>query len=136
MLFDWLVVGQVIALNPAHSVRGPKHVIKRGKTPVLTPAEARKLLDAIDISSVVGLRDRALIGLMAYSFARVSAAIGMRVEDYYGQGKRWWVRLHEKGGKRHEMPCHHNLECDTLLCAAAERGALRYLGEAKSTYSR
>jgi site-specific recombinase XerD len=45
MLFDWLVVGQVIALNPAHSVRGPKHVVKRGKTPVLTPAEARKLLD-------------------------------------------------------------------------------------------
>jgi site-specific recombinase XerD len=110
MLFDWLVVGQVIALNPAHSVRGPKHVIKRGKTPVLTPAEARKLLDSIDVSSVVGLRDRALIGLMAYSFARVSAAIGMRVEDYYGQGKHWWLRLHEKGGKRHEMPCHHNLE--------------------------
>jgi site-specific recombinase XerD len=120
MLSDWLVVGQVIALNPAHSVRGPKHVIKRGKTPVLTPAEARKLLDAIDISSVVGLRDRALIGLMAYSFARVSAAIGMRVEDYYGQGKRWWVRLHEKGGKRHEMPCHHNLEAylDAYLEAA------------------
>jgi site-specific recombinase XerD len=120
MLFDWLVVGQVIALNPAHSVRGPKHVVKRGRTPVLTPAEARKLLDAIDVSNVVGLRDRALIGLMAYSFARVSAAIGMRVEDYYGQGKRWWVRLHEKGGKRHEMPCHHNLEAylDAYLEAA------------------
>ena len=120
MLFDWLVVGQVIALNPAHSVRGPKHVVKRGKTPVLTPAEARKLLDAIDVSTVVGLRDRALIGLMAYSFARVSAAIGMRVEHYYGQGKRWWVRLHEKGGKRHEMPCHHNLEAylDAYLEAA------------------
>ena len=77
---------------------------------MLTPAEARKLLDAIDVSTVVGLRDRALIGLMAYSFARVSAAIGMRVEDYYVQGKRWWVRLNEKGGKRREMPCHHNLE--------------------------
>jgi site-specific recombinase XerD len=110
MLFDWLVVGQVIVLNPAHAVRGPKHVVKRGKTPVLTPAEARKLLDSIDVSNVVGLRDRAVIGLMAYSFARVSAAVAMRVEDYYGQGKRWWVRLHEKGGKRHEMPTHHNLE--------------------------
>jgi integrase/recombinase XerD len=120
MLFDWLVVGQVNALNPAHSVRGPKHVVKRGKTPVLTPAEARKLLDSIDVTTVVGLRDRALIGLMAYSFARVSAAIGMRVEDYYGQGKRWWVRLHEKGGKRHEIPCHHNLEAylDAYLQAA------------------
>jgi integrase len=128
MLFDWLVVGQVIALNPAHSVRGPKHVVKRGKTPVLTPAEARKLLDSIDVSTVVGLRDRALIGLLAYSFARVSAAIGMRVEDYYGQGKRWWVRLHEKGGKRHEMPCHHNLEAylDAYLEAAK-------IGEAKKS---
>lgn len=120
MMFDWLVVGQVLALNPAHAVRGPKHVIKRGKTSVLTTVEARQLLDSIDVSTVVGLRDRALIALMAYSFARVSAAIGMRVEDYYGQGKRWWVRLHEKGGKRHEMPAHHNLEAylDAYLEAA------------------
>jgi integrase/recombinase XerD len=128
MLFDWLVVGQVIALNPAHAVRGPKHVIKRGKTSVLTPAEARQLLDSIDVSTLIGMRDRALIGLMAYSFARVSAAIGMRVEDYYGQGKRWWVRLHEKGGKRHEMPAHHNLEAylDAYIEAAK-------LGDAKKS---
>ncbi|PPQ35345.1 tyrosine-type recombinase/integrase [Rhodoblastus acidophilus] len=120
MLFDWLVVGQVMLLNPAHAVRGPKHVVKRGKTLVLTPAEARKLLDGIDVSTVVGLRDRALIGLMVYSFARVGAAVGMKVEDYYSQGKRWWVRLHEKGGKRHEMPAHHNLEAylDAYLEAA------------------
>ena len=120
MLFDWLVVGQVVAINPAHSVRGPKHAIKRGKTPVLTPDEARKLLDSIDVTTVVGLRDRALIGMMTYSFARVSAAVTMRVEDYYAAGKRWWVRLHEKGGKRHEMPCHHNLEAylDAYLQAA------------------
>jgi len=120
MMFDYLVIGQVIALNPAHAVRGPKHVIKSGKTPVLTTTEARMLLDSIDVSTLIGLRDRALIGLMAYSFARVSAAVGMRVEDYYGQGKRWWVRLHEKGGKRHEMPTHHNLEVylDAYLEAA------------------
>ena len=107
-------------INPAHSVRGPKHVVKRGKTPVLTADEARKLLDSIDVSTVVGLRDRALIGLMAYSFARVSAAVAMRVEDYFATGKRWWVRLHEKGGKRHEMPAHHNLEAylDAYLHAA------------------
>ena len=69
---------------------------------------------------MVGLRDRALIGIMAYSFARVSAVVSMRVEDYYSAGKRWWVRLHEKGGKRHEMPCHHNLEgyLDAYLQAA------------------
>src|ERR1039458_9144837 len=110
MLFDWLVVGQVVPVNPAHSVRGPKHVVRKGKTPVLSAEEARQLLDAIDTSSVVGLRDRALIGLMVFTFARVGAATGMDVEDWYFQGRRWWVRLHEKGGKRHEMPAHHNLE--------------------------
>ena len=120
MLFDWLVVGQVVAINPAHAVRGPKHVVKRGKTPVLTPAEARQLLDSIDVTTLVGLRDRALIALMAYSFSRVGAAVAMRVEDYFATGKRWWVRLHEKGGKRHEMPAHHNLEAylDAYLHAA------------------
>ncbi|WP_233721992.1 tyrosine-type recombinase/integrase [Jiella avicenniae] len=110
MLFDWLVVGQVVSINPAASVRGPSHSVRRGKTPVLDPDEARQLLDAIDVSTSVGLRDRALIGLMVYSFARVGAALGMKVEDVYVQNRRLWVRLNEKGGKRHEMPCHHNLE--------------------------
>ena len=110
MLFNWLVVNQVIPTNPAHAVRGPKHVVKKGKTPVLSAEEARELLDSIDTDSLVGLRDRALVGLMVYTFARVGAVIKMRGEDVYVQGRRTWVRLHEKGGKRHEMPCHHNLE--------------------------
>ena len=110
MLFDWLVVGQVIPSNPASSVRGPKYSMKKGKTPVLTAEEARLLLDAIDIKTVEGLRDRALIGLMVYTFARIGAAIAMTVEDVYIQGRRTWVRLHEKGGKLHAMPCHHNLD--------------------------
>jgi site-specific recombinase XerC len=110
MLFDWLVTGQVVAANPAHSVLGPKHVVKTGKTTVLTGEQARELLDSIDKSTVVGLRDRALISVMTFAFARIGAAVAMRVEDYYPKGKRWWVRLHEKGGKRHEMPAHHNLE--------------------------
>jgi integrase/recombinase XerC len=109
-LFDWLVTGQVIPVNPASSVRGPSHSVKRGKTPVLDPSEARALLDSIDVTKPVGLRDRALIGLMVYSFARIGAALSMKVEDVYVQNRRLWVRLHEKGGKRHEMPCHHNLE--------------------------
>lgn len=109
-LFDWLVTGQVIAANPAASVRGPSHSVRRGKTSVLDPKEARRLLDAIDETTPVGLRDRALIGLMVYSFARIGAALAMRVEDLFVQRGRLWVRLHEKGGKRHEMPCHHNLE--------------------------
>jgi len=77
---------------------------------VLDPPEARALLDSIDTASVVGLRDRALIGLMVYSFARIGAALGMSVEDVFTQNLRLWVRLREKGGKRHAMPCHHNLE--------------------------
>lgn len=109
-LFDWLVVGQVIPTNPASSVRGPKHSVKKGKTPVLTAEEARMLLDSIDLATPMGLRDRALIGLMVYTFARVGAALKMRAEDVYVQGRRTWVRLHEKGGKQHEMPCHHNLD--------------------------
>jgi site-specific recombinase XerC len=120
MLFDWLVTGQVVATNPAHSVRGPKHVVKTGKTTVLTGEQARELLDSIDTSTVVGLRDRALISVMTFAFARIGAAVAMRVEDYYPKGKRWWVRLHEKGGKRHEMPAHHNLEAylDAYIKAA------------------
>src|SRR2546427_4144359 len=124
MLFDWLVIGQIVPVNPAGSVRGPKHVVKCGKTPVLKADQARTLLDFIKTDTIVGLRDRALIGVMVYSFARVSASIRMRVEDYYQSGKRWWFRLHEKGGKRHEVPAHHNAEAyvDAYLNAAGISG--------------
>jgi site-specific recombinase XerD len=118
-LFDWLVVGQIVPANPASSVRGPKHIVRKGKTPLLEPIEARALLDSIDVSTPIGLRDRALIGLMVYSFARIGAALSMKVEDIYSERRRLWVRLREKGGKRHEMPCHHNL--DTYLTAYLEK---------------
>jgi integrase/recombinase XerD len=117
---DWLVTGGALETNPAASVRGPTYVIKKGKTPVLDTEQTRTLLDAIDTRTMVGLRDRVLIGVMVYSFARVSAVIGMRVEDYYPNGKRWWFRLHEKGGKFHEVPAHHKAEdfMDAYLKAA------------------
>ena len=89
-LFDWLVTGQVVPANPAASVRGPAYSVRVGKTPVLAPEEARTLLDSIDVTTPVGLRDRALIALMVYSFARVGAALGMRVEDAYVQNRRLW----------------------------------------------
>jgi integrase len=57
MLFDWMVVGQVLPVNPAHAVRGPKHTQRRAKTPVLRADEARTLIDVIDVSSLPGLRD-------------------------------------------------------------------------------
>ena len=119
-LFDFLVIGQVLPANPATLVRGPTHVVKTGKTPVLQPAEARLPLDSIDTATLSGLRDRALLGVMVYSFARVSAVVNMRVEDYYQQGKRWWLRLQEKGGKHHAVPVHHKAEAylDAYLDAA------------------
>ena len=107
----------MVPVNPAASVRGPAHVSRSGKT-LLEPAEARGLLDAIDTATPAGLRDRALVGLMVYSFARIGAALGMKVEDVFTQNRRLWVRLRERGGKAHAMPCHHNLE--TYLTAYRE----------------
>lgn len=109
-LFDWLVLGQVIPINPAASVRGPRHSVRKGKTPALIRDEARALLDSIEPSTPIGLRDRALIGLMVFTFSRIGAATGMAVDDVFTQGRRLWVRLLEKGGKHHELPCHHRLE--------------------------
>lgn len=108
-LFDWLARHGVLDSNPAAPVRGPAYSYKRGKTPILTAPEAKRLIESIDTDSLVGLRDRALIAVMVYSFARVSAAVGMDVEDLVQTAGRSWLRLHEKGGKVHEMPVHHRL---------------------------
>jgi integrase/recombinase XerD len=120
MLFDWLVTGQVVPSNPAHSVRGPRHSVGKGVTPVLSSEEATALLAGMDVSSVVGLRDRAIIAAMTYTFARVGAVVALNVEDYFAQKKRWWLRLREKNGKLNEMPCHHKLEgyLDSYIQAA------------------
>jgi site-specific recombinase XerD len=109
MLFDWLITGQVVPINPAAAVRGPKLVVKTGKTPVLDAAEWRKLIDSIPTDTVRDLRDRALIATLTYSFARITAALKMKVEDLQPKGSGWLIRLHEKGGKHHAMPCHHSL---------------------------
>jgi len=103
-LFDWLVTGQLMPVNPAASVRGPRHIVRTGKTLVLDAAKARLLLDGIDTTIPAGLRDRALISLMVYTFARVGAALGMEVEDVYTQNRWIWVRVQKKGGKEHALP--------------------------------
>jgi site-specific recombinase XerD len=120
MLFDWLVVGQVLAMNPAAAVRGPTHVVKSGKTPVLDGGEWRRLVDAIPTDTVRDRRDRALIATLTYSFARISAALKMRVEDLRAHGAGWELRLREKGGKQHVIPCHHALaeELHAYIAAA------------------
>ena len=124
MLFDWLITGQIVASNPAGAVRGPKHVVTKGKTPVLSAAETRTLLDSLPTDTEIGLRDRALIALLVYTFARIGAAVAMNVQDVFMQQGRLWVRLHEKGGKEHTMPAHHNLETylNEYLDAAGLRG--------------
>src|SRR5208283_4976042 len=90
MLFDWLVTGQVLPSNPAHSVRGPRHSVIKGVTPVLSSEEAAALLAGMDVSTVVGLRDRAIIAAMTYTFARIGAVVALAVEDYFPQKKRRW----------------------------------------------
>jgi hypothetical protein len=111
MLFDWLVVGQVIA--PQSGTCGARaqatscRAARRQYSWRNKPAACSKASTA---STLVGLRDRALMGVMTYAFARIGTVVAMRIEDYYPAGKRWWVRLREKGGKSHEMPAHHKLE--------------------------
>jgi site-specific recombinase XerD len=78
MLFDYLVISQIVPTNPAAPGKGPTHVVKRGKTPLLSVEDARTLLNSIPTDSLQGLRDRALIGVMLFSFARVSAVLGMK----------------------------------------------------------
>lgn len=110
MFLDWLVRHQVIAINPGASVKGPRYSQGKGKTPVLDAQEARQLIQAIPVDSAIGLRDRALIGVMLYSFARIGAVLKLKTSDVFVQSRRLWLRLQEKGGKLHDMPCHHELE--------------------------
>ncbi|MEM9128283.1 MAG: tyrosine-type recombinase/integrase [Pseudomonadota bacterium] len=126
-LLDFLVTGGVLPANPASAVRGPKHSQAKGKTPVLFADDARELIRSIDVSGLPGLRDRAIIGVMTYAFARVSAALAMDVQDVFPMHHRLWLRLTEKGGKHHEIPCHHSLEQylrEYLDVAAREDGPL------------
>lgn len=106
MLGDYLVTGGVLAANPAASVRGPRLVVRRGKTPAPLPEEARQLLDSIGNHELVDLRDAALVAVMLYGFARVSAAVGLRVRDYEGHNRRAWLILREKGGQWRRIPVH------------------------------
>ncbi len=125
MLFDYFVTGHIVNVNPAAAVKGPKHVVKKGKTPVLLPDEAAQLLYSIPSDTIGGLRDRALIGLMVFSFARIGAALAMNCDDYVLRGgRRMWFRLSEKGSKYHEVPAHHKAEqlMDEYIHAAGIEG--------------
>jgi site-specific recombinase XerD len=120
-LFDWLVTGGILPINPATSVKGPTLSVRRGKTNVLTANEVRQLLDSIPqtqvdkstglaVPSPAGVRDRTLIALMTFTFARIGAVLALKVSDVERRNHRLWVRLLEKGGKVHDVPCHHTLD--------------------------
>ena len=75
--FDALVTRHAVVLNPFSSVRGKKHAVVDGKTPELTPGQARALFRSLDLSHVVELRDRAVLGVLPYTGARVGALAGV-----------------------------------------------------------
>lgn len=121
-LFRVLVAEHILIANPAAVVERPKHSVTTGKTPAIDAAEMRRLLDVIDTSTIIGLRDRAMIGTMAYTFARISAVAALRVAHVFSQKQRLWLRLTEKGGKSKDVPCHHHLE--TYLTEWIETAAI------------
>ncbi len=133
MLYDWLIVGQIVEINPAQAVRGPKHVVTQGTTPILDADQMAQLIEAIDVSSAVGLRDRALIATMTATFGRIEATLGMNVTDYFDEGKNWSIKLHEKNGKTIIMPVQHKLEeyLDAYITAAEHCRELQQTRHAK-----
>src|SRR5580698_1206964 len=110
MLFSWLTEKGILAMNPAREVKTEKFSRTEGKTPAFDTDQVQKVLDEIDTSNEVGLRDRALLGTLAYTFARSGAIVNLKVEDYFQTGKRSMIRFREKGGKETEIPIHHKLE--------------------------
>jgi integrase/recombinase XerD len=108
--FDNLVTRHAVALNPFASVRGTKHSALEGSTPEISVEQARKLLRSIDTSQVVGLRDRAVLGVLAYTGARVGAVARLRLGDLKNLGEHRALRFREKGGKLREIPVRHDLD--------------------------
>lgn len=108
--FDRLVQRHVVLLNPAASVRGVREQVIEGKTPEITIEQARALLASVNTSHVVGLRDRAILGTLAYTACRAGAVAKLRVGDFQHDGTQYVLRFQEKGGKSREIPVRHDLE--------------------------
>jgi site-specific recombinase XerD len=108
--FDELVIRHVVILNPAASVRGDRYEVIEGKTPEIPAADARRLLRTIATSHVVGLRDRAIIGILIYTAARVGAVAKLQREDFWELDGQYWLRFLEKNGKSREIPVRHDLQ--------------------------
>jgi hypothetical protein len=99
MLFSWLIEKGVLAMNPAREVKTERFSRTEGKTPAFVEGEVQRLLNTVETSTHTGLRDRALLGTLAYTFARIGAVVNLKVGDYYPSGKRFLLHFKEKGGK-------------------------------------
>ncbi len=108
--FDQLVTRHAVVLNPAASVRSERYHVVEGKTPEITVEQARRLLRSIDTGHIVGLRDRAIVGILVYTAARVGAVAKLSVRDYVDAGDQYCLRFTEKGGKSREIPVRHDLQ--------------------------
>ncbi len=108
--FDLLVVRHVVVLNPAASVRAERYAVIEGKTPEITAKQARDLLSSVDPSTLVGLRDRAIIAVLIYTAARVGAMARLTLKSFKHDGTQYALRFSEKGGKSREIPVRHDLE--------------------------
>lgn len=108
--FDTLVTRHVVVLNPAASVRGERLQVIEGKTPEITIDQCRRLMASVDTSSVIGLRDHAILGILIYTAARVGAIAKLRFGDFYDIGEQYCLRFREKGGKQREIPVRHDLQ--------------------------
>lgn len=121
--FDALVLRHVVVLNPAISVRGERYQVLEGRTPEISIVDARKLLQSVSTEHVVGLRDRAIIGILIYTAARVGAVAGLQRGNFYCVGDQYCLRFHEKGGKVREIPVRHDLQ-QYLLAYLATGGQI------------
>ncbi len=121
--FDGLVTRHAIILNPALSVRGERYQVMEGKTPEITVKDARALLASINTSTVVGLRDHAVIAILIYTAARAGAVASLKRGSFYHAGEQWMLHFEEKGGKSREIPVRHDLE--QILFAYLDAAGLR-----------
>lgn len=130
--FDVLVSRHAVVLNPAASVRGERLQVVEGKTPEISIKQSRRLMESFDIDSAVGLRDRAIVGILIYTAARVGAVAKLRRQDFYDLGDQHCLRFSEKGGKSREIPVRHNLQ--NFIWAYLSKGCLEYSDKSKPLF--
>src|SRR3954453_19554560 len=99
-----------VVINPASSVRGPKYSVREGKTPAFDDRQVRSLLDSIETGHVVGIRDKTLLMILAFTAARAGAVAKLRTSDYFTDGRSWYFNFGEKGGRLHQVPARHDLQ--------------------------